>query len=242
MKHEIRRGNETQPVPQTIACEHASDLVAFLYGESSEDEARDFQNHMTSCASCSDELASFTNVRSGIVSWRDEALNPLVAAASVAVRHKVLTEGVTKRSALIAVRQFFSLSPFWLKGVTAVSIALFAGLLFFTTVRYFDRAETPVVQTPLAAPKVDEQPQIVREAKNEPDAPKSIPAAATNDVSTQRPNQNRAKIASRSTSKRHTNAPILSNEERSQLSDLLIAAKEDEENMPRLYDLLSESN
>jgi hypothetical protein len=244
MKHETTRGNGTQPTVQAIACEHASDLVAFLYGEASEAEAHDFQNHLTSCASCSDELASFANVRSGIVSWRDEALNPLVAAASVAVRHRVQTESDTKRSALVALRQYFTLAPIWLKGVTAAAIALFAGLLFLTTIRYFDRAETYVVQAPLAAPKVDDQPQVVQDAKNEVDVPKSNPAASANVASSQRRdlNQTNPGVATRTKSKRHTNAPILSNEERSQLSDLLIAAKEDEEEMPRLYDLLTESN
>jgi anti-sigma factor RsiW len=114
--------NETQNSP---GCERASDLIAFLYGEADERETRDFQLHLQQCESCHAEVASFGDVRHSITAWRDEALAGFVSTP-------VTTQPKTK-SALAALRQFFNLSPLWLKGATALAAVTFcvlAGLAF----------------------------------------------------------------------------------------------------------------
>ncbi len=115
--------NEIQNSP---GCERASDLIAFLYGEADEHEARDFQQHLQQCGTCREEVASFGVVRESITAWRDEALAGFVS-----------TPVPTKRkSALAALRQFFDLSPLWLKGATALAAVTFcvlAGLALFKT-------------------------------------------------------------------------------------------------------------
>jgi len=113
--------NERQNSP---SCERASDLMTFLYGEADERETRDFQAHLQQCNSCRDELASFGVVRESITEWRDEALSGFV---STPVQQKT-------KSALAALRQFFDLSPLWLKGATAlatVTFCMLAGLALF---------------------------------------------------------------------------------------------------------------
>jgi anti-sigma factor RsiW len=115
--------NEIQNSP---GCERASDLIAFLYGEADEREARDFQLHLQQCSRCREEVGSFGDVRESITAWRDEALAGFVSTPAA-------TQPKTK-SALAALRQFFDLSPLWLKGaaaLAAVTFCVLAGLALF---------------------------------------------------------------------------------------------------------------
>ena len=115
--------NERQNSP---TCERASDLIAFLYDEAGEHETRDFQLHLQQCSSCREEVASLGVVRESITAWRDEALAGFVSMP-VATQPQ-------KKSALAAVRQFFDLSPLWLKGATAfaaVTFCVLVGLVIF---------------------------------------------------------------------------------------------------------------
>ena len=98
-------------------CERASDLIAFLYDEANESEKRDFELHLKECAGCREEVASFGVVRESITAWRDEALSGFVSTP--------LATTATKKSALAALRQFFDLSPLWLKGATAIALVAF---------------------------------------------------------------------------------------------------------------------
>ena len=115
--------NEIQNSP---ACERAPDLIAFLYGEADEHEARDFQQHLQQCGSCREEAASFADVRHSITAWRDEALAGFISTPAP----------TQQKSALAALRQFFDLSPLWLKGATALAAVTFcvlAGVVLFKT-------------------------------------------------------------------------------------------------------------
>ena len=105
------------------ACERAPDLMAFIYNEMNERESREFGSHLQSCSKCREEAASFGVVRDSIVAWRDEVLTGFVPS----------TATPTRRSAVAAFKQFFDLSPLWLKGATAFAVLTFcvlAGLLF----------------------------------------------------------------------------------------------------------------
>ena len=105
---------------ETPDCERASDLIAFLYNEADERERRDFQLHLNECSTCRDEVASFGVVRESITAWRDEALAGFVS-------EPVATKA-PRKSALAALRQFFDLSPLWLKGATAFAVVAFCVL------------------------------------------------------------------------------------------------------------------
>ena len=108
--------NESNNSP---VCERAPDLIAFLYNEANEHEARDFQRHLQQCSTCREEAGSFGMVRDSITAWRDEALAGFVSAPVAQAQ---------KKSALAALRQFFDLSPLWLKAATALATVAFCVL------------------------------------------------------------------------------------------------------------------
>jgi hypothetical protein len=105
-------------------CGQENELIAFLYGELNDVEARTFQRHLHDCAGCEAELAAFKGVRESVVAWRNESLGGLISTAGsntsavMAVAHR-------EPSALAAVREFFSLSPLWMKGALAFASVLF---------------------------------------------------------------------------------------------------------------------
>ncbi len=148
--------NEVQNSP---ACERASDLIAFVYNETSESEARDFEVHLKECSDCREEVASFGVVRESIVAWRDEALSGFVAQPLMA------GAGPGRKSALAAFRQFFDLSPLWLKvasGFAVLSFCVLAALAFVNL-----RTEQPVVtisnpEPPQEVVRIVEEPEDVR--------------------------------------------------------------------------------
>lgn len=101
-------------------CERAEDLVSVLYGEAGERERRDFEVHMQHCGNCRAEFAAFAQVRESIGEWRDEALSGFVSA------HAAVPPA--RKSALAALRQFFDLSPLWLKSAVGFAAVVFCVL------------------------------------------------------------------------------------------------------------------
>lgn len=125
-------------------CERENDLVAFLYGELNDTEARTFQSHTRDCASCNAELAAFRDIRESVVAWRNESLGGVISfpiAESVVLRadHK-------KPSALAALREFFSLSPLWMKGALAFASVLFCLFAVLAIARLRDKPSVVTLQ------------------------------------------------------------------------------------------------
>lgn len=104
------------------SCERADELVSVLYGEASERETRDFELHLKQCAGCRAEFAAFAQVRESIGEWRDEALTGFVPSQAA------MTAVPVKKSAVVALRQFFDLSPLWLKGAVGFAAVVFVVL------------------------------------------------------------------------------------------------------------------
>jgi anti-sigma factor RsiW len=119
---------------KTRSCERVDDLISFLYGEA--DEPNDFEGHLKSCKECQNELASFGHVRHSISAWREEALSGFVA-------QPVLTR-VRQKSAWTALREFFDLSPFWLKGAVGFAALL---LCVMAVALVMSMTRVPAVQT-----------------------------------------------------------------------------------------------
>jgi hypothetical protein len=101
-------------------CERGEELISFLYGESNEHEARDFEKHLQHCGECESEMISFGQLRDSIGVWKQEALSGYTPAE---VSNAIQT--TRNRSALAALRGFFDLSPLWLKGAVAFASVLF---------------------------------------------------------------------------------------------------------------------
>ena len=125
MKNEIER-----PI-----CHRAEDLVTYLYGEATIEEARDFDVHMQQCDACRAEFNVFNQVHESIVTWRNEALGPI--ASPVRAREDIsdvapeIVKPGRRLPAIAALREFFNVSPIWLRGATAFAGLLLVVLLVF---------------------------------------------------------------------------------------------------------------
>jgi Putative zinc-finger len=163
------------------SCAQQETLIDFLYGELSEVETLSFQKHLKECVACSAELAGFSEVRRSVVSWRNESLGGagLSPAAS-----RVPVDVVPQRSAVAAIREFFSLSPMWMKGAVGFAAVLFCILAVIAVSRL--RENKPVTVVSLSAQPSEEQlnalvQQRVREELEKRKQAALTPAALTND-------------------------------------------------------------
>jgi len=140
-------------------CGRNDDLVAFVYQELDEQGVRDFQRHMHACVRCAAEVADFGHIRESIISWRDASLGTDWAAGTGnrLLEYGPATVAVRRPSALVAIREFFTLSPVWLKGATALASLLFC-LCAVLAVAYLNQRISPVGQS--LAGKVYSQEQL----------------------------------------------------------------------------------
>ena len=190
-------------------CERSSDLMAFIYDEMNERESREFTSHLQSCANCRDEAASFGQVRQSIVAWRDEVLTGFVPA----------TTTPTRRSAIAAFRQFFDLSPLWLKGAAAFAVLTFCVLAVLAFVN-FKKPET-VVTTNGGGYTQQDVDRLVKEALAKQQLP---PIERTPNIAVTVPASQKSVNKQRSTNRRP-----LSRAEREQLAaDLRLLPTDDE--------------
>jgi len=143
-------------IDNSPSCERAAELIAFLYNEASESEAHDFKLHLQECSSCRDELASFELVRESITAWRDEALSGFVSTA--------LPTQERSKSALAALRQFFDLSPLWLKAATGFAVLAFCALAMLAFVKLQTKAPVVAVKDPNAIYSQEDVDRFVNEA------------------------------------------------------------------------------
>jgi hypothetical protein len=118
-------------------CERENDLIAFLYGELNDTEARTFQSHMRDCASCNAELAAFKEIRESVVAWRNESLGGVMSYPIT--KSVVNSADHEKPSALAALREFFNLSPLWMKGALAFASVLFCLFAVLAIARLRDK-------------------------------------------------------------------------------------------------------
>lgn len=135
----------------TNLCARAEDMVTYLYGEATLDEAKDFEKHIKLCSSCRSELATFGDVREAMGEWRQQALGSLTSPAieADAARHFApVVAPARRRSALAALREFFTLSPAWMRAATAVAVIVFCALAAIAVAYFVRQPQTVVVQQP----------------------------------------------------------------------------------------------
>ena len=159
-----------QDLNERPVCHRAEDLVTYLYGEASESEAGDFRNHLQQCDACRSEFAVFDQMHESILVWRNEALGTSFTPAAVVAEPSIASTRFVsherKLSALAALREFFSVSPLWLRGATAFAGLLLCALLVLAISRSWQR--TPVATGPVepSFTKADLD-RAVAEAKNQ---------------------------------------------------------------------------
>jgi hypothetical protein len=206
---------------ETPECERASDLIAFLYNEADEREKRDFQLHLNECSTCREEVASFGVVRESITAWRDEALAGFVS-------RPVAT---TRKSALAALRQFFDLSPLWLKGATAFAVVAFCVLAAIAFVKLQNKNVQISSSSTGATYTQDDVNRIVKEALAQQENAKPREAVAV--VESPKPKKSRNSSTSQFAKSRRP----LSRAEREQLAaDLRLLSTDDDATLHLLGD------
>jgi transcriptional regulator NrdR family protein len=217
-------------------CHRAEDLVTYLYGEATATEERDFAAHLQQCDACRAEFTLFNQVHDSIVAWRNEALGSVVIGESDVISPvtRPVLESTTfvqherKLSALAALREFFTVSPFWLRGATALACLLLCALMVMTVSRFS--------QTPVQVVRNDNSEKVYTEQQMKDEVQRQVAAAlAAHDkqketvvrVPDEKPQPRLASNRTRSKSRRIRG---LTQEERVQLAaDLgLIPGREDE--------------
>lgn len=120
-------------------CHRAEDLVAYLYDEATETDAKDFADHAAHCDACRLELREFRLMRESLVTWRNEALgttfSPAAPSAISVAAPREFVQHERKLTALQALREFFNVSPLWLRGATALAAALLCVLAIVVVTR-----------------------------------------------------------------------------------------------------------
>jgi len=260
--------NETT---KTNNCERAGELVAYFYGEANSTERERFNTHLASCGDCRDELAAFAGVREAVGHWRADLLKtaPAISLAGTLappqVKAKAGAHGVSQSSALAALREFFTLSPVWLRaGAVAATLALCAlaalavlnaevrwdngGLAFSTRLRSEMRTASPSPQVVAAPEKVYSQVELdnlvaerdaaLRELEDtRAQLENSREANLIAAVGTLEPASASSAISTPKNSRRERRVAPPPNPRQKRLRD-----ERYEEDMPRLYDLLNEAN
>jgi len=268
--------NETT---KTNNCERAGELVAYFYGEANSSEREHFNAHLASCGECRDELAAFAGVREAVGHWRAEILNtaPALSFANslaptgvkagpvAAVSQRSALAAVPQHSALAALREFFTLSPVWLRaGAVAATLALCTlaalavlnaevrwdngGLAFSTRLRSETKTALPPPQVIAPTEKVYSQAEldnlvaerdaVLRELEDtRAQLDDSREANLFAAVGTLEPASASNPISTRNNSRRERRIAPSPNTRQKRLRD-----ERYEEDMPRLYDLLNEAN
>jgi anti-sigma factor RsiW len=128
--------NEAAGTPR--GCGRGEELVAYLYGEATKEESMLFRKHLDACAVCREELAALGGVREGLAAWRAEALGTVPSLniqEALAPAAQPLAAEPRVRSARAALREFFSLSPLWLRAGAFAAALAFCALVALTLAR-----------------------------------------------------------------------------------------------------------
>jgi len=154
---------EMRNVNERPVCHRAEELVTYLYGEANEVDAKDFAGHLQQCDACGSEFGVFQQMHESILTWRNEALGATFSTAPVSVESTVeaaqFVKHERKLSALAAVREFFNVSPLWLRAATAFATLLVCVLAVFLISRSGNRPvqiATGDTETKYSKQQVDE--------------------------------------------------------------------------------------
>jgi hypothetical protein len=101
-------------------------MMAYLYKETSEDDARRFEAHLDECAGCRQEMVGFERVREQLQQWQVADL-PVV---------RVVAEAQPARRPFLAVlKELFGVMPLWVKAASVAALALIVMAVTGTNIR-----------------------------------------------------------------------------------------------------------
>ena len=217
-------------------CHRAEDLVTYLYGEAGESDASDFRAHLQQCDACRNEFGMFSQVHESILGWRNEALGAsFTPAANVAEPAFHSTQPVSherKLSALAAVREFFNVSPLWLRGATAFAGLLLCALFILAVYRSWEKPAAVASGPEVPRFTQSDLDRAVAQAKIQSAQEKPAPASPKpNETIVQAPSPRTGVATARRSNKPRIKG--LTQEEREQLAaDLRLIPSIDDEELP----------
>jgi len=156
---------------EKAVCSRANDLVDYLYGETSASSAANFARHMSGCRACRTEFALMTNVRESMSQWRSEVLGLAWRAEPVAFESSSEARSAKRLSALAALREFFTVSPLWLRGATAFAVGLFCLMAALFLARTWTPRETLYTKAEVNAEVQRELARLSNDSPRTPAAP-----------------------------------------------------------------------
>lgn len=201
------------------SCAQQEALIDYLYGELSEADARAFQRHMKECSACAADLAGLNLARSSVVAWHDDTIGSVDLNAEV----RSPVSALPRRSAVAAFREFFNLSPLWLKGAVGFAAVVFCVLAVIAIAHRQQSVSTPLVAVArpsqeelnaLVQRRVDEE--LAQRKQLEAQNPLKETVARNTNVEQSRPFKKRETVATNSLN--HSPRRPLSKVEREQLA------------------------
>lgn len=216
-------------------CHRAEDLVTYLYGEASEADGKDFAAHLQQCDACRSEFGVFQQVHDSILGWRNEALGSAFSPAAVSVEAQAgstpFVQHERKLSALAALREFFSVSPLWLRAATGFAALLLCVLAVMTISRSWNQRHSQQEFDAKVKQQVEKQ---IAQSRTPPAPPKSAqtltPPKQPNDTAPD--NGNHTQTAVNRTQTKNPRPRGLSRQEREQLAKDLRLIPRDEDELP----------
>ena len=214
-------------------CSRADDLISFLYGESNESEAHDFKQHLEACSNCQNEFAALGGVRESIALWKTEALS--------GPRVEIVTAPVRRRSAVAALREFFALSPLWMKGAVGFATLVLCVMAFILV----NRTNPASPQAPAGDAKYTEQQMKEAVAKALDDQAKQF--AATTAPNKQKeekalmpPIKNRNVVLANRGSQLASRRPLSKSERQQLAADLRLLSTREEDTLNLIGDRINQ--
>ena len=211
-------------------CDRQDDLLSFLYGEA---DANDFKQHLQVCKSCQQEFDSLGGVRESIALWKTEAFSaPRVEIAPVPVR---------RRSAVAALREFFALSPLWMKGAVSFVAVVFCAMAILLVNRT-SPAPPPISST---SARYTEQEMRAAVAKALDDQAQQVAAtAAANNPQGDRPApapiKNRQAAPANRAGQWASHKPLSRSERQQLASDLRLLSSREEDTLNLIGDRINQ--
>lgn len=235
---------------QNLSCTFAEQTAAYLYDEIGDTEKLGFESHLHDCRICADELADFSVLHSTIAEWREISFEPLSSPAFVLPFAD--KAAVQKHSWFEPIRAYFNFSPTW-STAAFVALLMFGGLFWFAAnySRRIELANNQTTRNPAAVPTVETL------SGNRTNAPIDDAATASSQLSKSTPGAAKTatvkntvvpvKISAKPATLPKSDKSIVPNRVKENQPAMpvknnvpAINGDDDEDNSPRLSDLLEE--
>jgi hypothetical protein len=216
-------------------CERGNDLIAFLYGEMDESASQDFEGHLLSCNECESELGDFRQIRSSVVSWRQESLGGAPATSVSVSPIAARTSDLSQPSAIAAIRRFFDLSPLWMKGALAFASIMFCLVSVIALTHLFEKPKPVVAEDQKRYSDKELQAKIddaLKVGLQNRETPKPTPPPSTAANNTQKaPGRAVQQSSERETNPKVRRAPLTKSEREQLAADLRLIVPQDESDL-----------